>query len=357
VIDCLLENDIVPYVTIYHWDLPLALQERYSGFLSKTDILRDYVNYADLCFKTFGDRVKHWITFNEPWCSSVLGWGYGVMAPGIKSDIKPWIVGHNTILCHAYAVKLYREKYKPTQGGIIGITLNGDYAEPYDNSPENIQAVVSKNAAAIGWFADPIFLGYYPPSLVSMLGERLPKFEDEELETVKGSSDFYGCNCYTSNLIKAGGDDEFQGNATFTFTRPDGTDLGNQSECAWLQDYPVGFRKHLNYLWDRYKTPIYMTENGFAVKGENDFALADAINDIQRVEYFRGHLNALKEAVEVDGVDVRSYFAWSFQDNFEWAEGLITRFGCVHIDYRTMERTPKASAAFVQKWFEANVTK
>ncbi|KLO18904.1 glycoside hydrolase family 1 protein [Schizopora paradoxa] len=355
-IDRLLANGITPFVTLYHWDLPQGLHDRYQGWLNK-EIILDYVNYCRVCFEAFGDRVKHWLTMNEPWCVAVLGYGRGVFAPGHTSDrlrspignsaTEPWIVGHNVILSHAYATKLYREEFKPSQQGQIGITLNGDWTMPYDDSPENVASAQHSLDVAIGWFADPIYLGSYPDYMKEMLGDRLPEFTDEELAIVKGSSDFYGMNTYTTNLTKAGGDDEFQGLAEYTFTRPDGTQLGTQAHCAWLQTYPDGFRALLNYLYKRYKLPIYVTENGFAVKGENSLTIDQACQDWDRVEYFKGACEALHAAVFEDGVDIRSYFPWSFLDNFEWADGYETRFGVTYVDYKTQRRYPKASAKFL----------
>ncbi|KAI9060053.1 glycoside hydrolase family 1 protein [Trametes sanguinea] len=363
-IDALLERGIVPFVTLYHWDLPQALYDRYQGWLNR-EIVDDFVNYAKICFERFGDRVKYWLTMNEPWCISVLGHGRGVFAPGRSSDrtrspegdssTEPWIVGHNVILSHAYAVKLYREQFKAAQGGTIGITLNGDWALPYDDSPENIAAAQHALDVAIGWFADPIYLGYYPDYMKTMLGDRLPSFTPEDLAVVKGSSDFYGMNTYTTNLCKAGGDDEFQGKAEYTFTRPDGSQLGTQAHCAWLQDYPEGFRQLLNYLWKRYKRPIYVTENGFAVKDEDAMPLEQALADHDRVQYFKGNTEAILAARNEDGVDIRAYFAWSLLDNFEWADGYVTRFGLTYVDYETQKRYPKDSGKFVSKWFKEHV--
>jgi len=226
---------------------------------------------------------------------------------------------------------------------------------PYDSSLENIAAAQHALDFAIGWFADPIYLGHYPPYMSEVLKERLPRFSDAEIKLVKGSADYYGMNTYTTNLCRAGGDDEFQGLVDYTFVRPDGTQLGNQAHCAWLQDYPQGFRSLLNYLWKRYKLPIYVTENGFAVKDEDKLPLPDLINDEQRVDYFRGTLQSLRAAVVEDGVDVRAYLGWSFLDNFEWADGYGTRFGMTHVDYNTQERTPKKSGKFVVKWFKEHV--
>ncbi|KAJ7508479.1 beta-glucosidase 1B [Mycena galericulata] len=361
-IDALLANGIVPFVTLYHWDLPQSLHDRYGGWLNKDEIVQDYVNYARVCFEAFGDRVKFWLTMNEPWCISILGYGRGVFAPGRSSDrrrspegdssTEPWIVGHNVILSHAYATKLYREEFKSKQGGQIGITLNGDWQMPYDSSPENVAAAQHALDVAIGWFADPIYLGHYPPYMQQMLGNRLPQFTAAELAVVKGSSDFYGMNTYTTNLCRAGGDDEFQGLVDYTFTRPDGSQLGTQAHCAWLQDYPQGFRSLLNYLWKRYRLPIYVTENGFAVKNESDMPKEIAVKDTDRVNYYRGVTASLQAAINDDGVDVRCYLAWSLLDNFEWADGYITRFGVTYVDYNTQERIPKDSANFLVKWFK-----
>lgn len=361
-IDALLENGITPFVTLHHWDLPQALHDRYGGWLNKEEIVLDFTNYAKVCFEAFGDRVKHWLTVNEPWCVAIHGYGRGVFAPGRSSDrarssqgdsaTEPWIVGHNIILSHAHAVKLYREKFKPQQGGICGITLNGDWQMPYDDSPENVEAAQHALDFAIGWFADPIYLGCYPAYMNQVLKERLPQFTAAEWSIVKESSDFYGMNTYTTNLCRAGGDDEFQGLVDYTFTRPDGTQLGNQAHCAWLQDYPLGFRSLLKYLWKRYKMPIYVTENGFAVKDEDSKPVEQAIQDEERVNYFKGATDTLLSALNDDGVDIRGYLAWSLLDNFEWADGYGTRFGITHVDYRTQKRTPKASSQFLVKWFK-----
>ncbi|KAI0265274.1 glycoside hydrolase family 1 protein [Gloeopeniophorella convolvens] len=364
-IDELLKNGITPFVTLYHWDLPQGLHDRYGGWLNKEEIIQDYVNYARICFREFGKRVKHWLTMNEPWCVSILGYGRGVFAPGRSSDrmrsaegdssTEPWLVGHNVILAHAHAVKLYRDEFRPTQRGQIGITLNGDWAIPYDDSPQNVEAAQHALDVAIGWYADPIYLGHYPEFMKQMLGARLPEFTPEELAIVKGSSDFYGMNTYTTNLCKAGGDDEFQGNVEYTFTRPDGTQLGTQAHCAWLQTYPEGFRALLNYLYKRYKKPIYVTENGFAVKDENNLSITEAQQDPDRVEYFRGMTASLMAAIFEDGVDIRAYFPWSLLDNFEWADGYGTRFGVTYVDYTTQKRYPKASAKFLIKFFKDNI--
>ncbi|KAG6849129.1 hypothetical protein H0H93_011076 [Arthromyces matolae] len=213
-IDALLSHGITPFVTLYHWDLPQGLQDRYGGWLNKEEIVKDYVNFAKSSHRVLGVLrvLRRSLTINEPWCVAILGYGRGVFAPGRSSDrarspegdssTEPWIVGHNLIIAHAHAVKLYRESFKPTQGGEIGITLNGDWQMPYDDSPENVDAAQHALDFAIGWFADPIYLGFYPPYMREVLGDRQPQFTEEELAVVKGSSDFYGMNTYTTNLAR-----------------------------------------------------------------------------------------------------------------------------------------------------------
>lgn len=312
VIDECLRLGITPFVTLYHWDLPLALYKRYGGWLSRR-VIGDFERYARLCFERWGGRVKHWLTLNEPWVVAGLGHYAGAFAPGHKSNSEPWIVGHHLLLAHAHAVKIFRDEFQPTHGGQIGITLNGDWAEPWDDTPANVKAAQDKMDAAVGWFADPVYLGTdYPASMRAMLQDRLPRFTDEEMKLVAGSSDFYGCNFYTTNTVKAGCvvEDEINGNTTLCFDRPDGSQLGPESDLGWLRDVPWGFRKHLVYLYRKYGKPIYITENGYAVKGESGLSAEDAVKDTDRVKYFRGYLDAVKGAVE-DGADVRSYFAWS----------------------------------------------
>ncbi|WWD22919.1 hypothetical protein CI109_107414 [Kwoniella shandongensis] len=366
VIDECLKNGLTPFVTLYHWDLPLALFDRYGGWLDKDSVVPDYTRYAKLCFETFGDRVKHWLTFNEPWCVAVLGHGQAAFAPGHKSNTEPWIVGHSVLIAHANAAKLYINEFKPIQGGSIGITLNGDWAEPFDDTPENIKAAQRKMDFAVGWFADPIYLGAYPQSMKEILGDRLPDFTDEELALLKDSSEFYGCNTYTTNTIKAiRSDDEFAGFTTMAFDKPDGSFIGPKSALGWLRDVPWGLRKLLNYLYSRYEKPIYMTENGWCIGGEGNLRYSYVFNEMKwhridgciddegRVQFYRGYTNALKEAIEIDRLDIRSYFG--FCDNFEWASGLGPRFGSVHVNYETFERTPKDSAKFLMDFFNKNV--
>ncbi|CAI0390850.1 unnamed protein product [Linum tenue] len=206
-IDALLANGIQPYVTLYHWDLPQALYDNYTGWLDP-QIIKDYARYAETCFKKFGDRVKHWITFNEPHTFTVQGYDSGLQAPGRcsfrlwckegNSDVEPYIVAHHTILAHAATADIYRRRYKPTQKGSIGVSFDVIWFEPGTNSPEDVEAAQRAQDFQLGWFLDPMMLGDYPSSMRSRVGTRLPKFADSDVSLVKGSLDFVGINHYTT---------------------------------------------------------------------------------------------------------------------------------------------------------------
>lgn len=319
-------------------------------------------------------KVKHWITFNEPWCSAILGYNTGFFAPGHTSDRsksavgdsarEPWIAGHNMLVAHGRAVKAYREEFKPTNGGEIGITLNGDATYPWDpEDPEDVAACDRKIEFAISWFADPIYFGKYPDSMLAQLGDRLPTFTDEERALVQGSNDFYGMNHYTANYIKHKTDtppeDDFLGNLETLFESKNGDCIGPETQSFWLRPNPQGFRDLLNWLSKRYGRPkIYVTENGTSIKGENDLPREQILQDDFRVEYFDSYAKAMADAYEKDGVDVRGYMAWSLLDNFEWAEGYETRFGVTFVDYANgQKRYPKKSARSLKPLFDSLIKK
>lgn len=209
IFDALIEAGIEPMVTLYHWDLPLELQVERDGWLGGQFIIDAFVEYARLCFHHFGDRVKTWLTFNEPWCISVLGFCTGEHAPGRTGQPwkEPYIAAHNIIKSHAYAARLYRQEYKPWQKGRIGITMNCDWREPLpDQDPNrfmrNCEAAERTLQFFLGWFADPIFLGDYPQLMKVRLGSRLPVFTDEEKAVIKDSADFFGLNHYTTTYVE-----------------------------------------------------------------------------------------------------------------------------------------------------------
>lgn len=373
-IDELLANNITPFVTLFHWDPPQSLEDRYGGLLNQERYIPDFVRYARLCFERLGDRVKHWITYNEPGVYTLAGYAAGVHAPGRSSlpdrndpgdsSTEPFIVGHTELVSHGHVVKLYRDHFKPTQKGQIGMTLHGNYSAPHDpNNPLDIAAAQRALEFEIAWFADPIYgSGDYPPCMRAQLGSRLPTFTREEKNIVNGSSDFYGMNSYTTFFVthREGAADinDHKGNIASHDTDIDGVSRGPESDTYWLRTCPWGFRRLLTWIWNRYHTPIYITENGTTVKGENDWKPVSGkdniIDDVFRQDFFEGYLGAVAQAVKDEGVDVRSYFAWTFTDNWEWAAGYTDRFGSTWIDFESKEKTrwPKKSAFELRRIFE-----
>ncbi|CAI5706228.1 hypothetical protein KXD40_009730 [Peronospora effusa] len=353
----LLDNDIIPLVTLYHWDLPLALQTEYDGWLGNTFIQEAFTQYARVCFQRFGDRVKNWLTLNEPWCAAFLGYGNGIHAPGRKSkpQTEAYLAGHNMLLAHARAVEAYRNEFQAVQKGRIGITLNCDWREPAPTE-DPVQKVKNEEAAersllfSLGWFADPVYKGDYPQVMKDRCGLRLPKFTEEEKKLLKGSSDFFGLNHYGLNYVEPSAEydakipppnDSTGGLGPDEGTKLTSDDSWKRTDMGW-NAAGWGFQKLLVWIQNRYAVPngILVTENGCAWP---DRTKEEAQNDDFRVEYYKEYLTGLHNAL-AEGADVRGYFAWSFVDNYEWAEGYTKRFGLHWVNYETMERTPKKSA-------------
>ena len=311
--------------------MPQALETKYGGMLNLEAYLPDFINYARICFERLGDRVKHWITYNEPGVYTLAGYAAGVHAPARSSfrdrneegdsSTEPFIVGHTELVSHAHVVKMYREEFKPKQNGTIGITLHGNWSEPWDeNDPLDQEAAERARLFEIGWFADPIYkTGDYPPCMREQLGDRLPVITPEQSKLILGSSDFYGMNTYTSFFIKHKTTppdiNDHKGNVESHNTNKQGVSRGPESDTYWLRTAPWGFRKILNWVYKRYQMPIYMTENGTTAKGETEPS-EEVLNDTFRIDFFNGYLNALASAVKEDGVDIRSYFGWTFTDNW-----------------------------------------
>jgi beta-glucosidase/6-phospho-beta-glucosidase/beta-galactosidase len=375
-IDCLLKNGIKPAVTLYHWDLPLALESEFGGWLSPS-IAPIFSQYADQCFAMFGDRVKTWLTLNEPWCCSVLGYSTGEHAPGRTSSPghEVYRAGHNLLLAHAHAVKVYRQKYQNSQKGRIGLTLNTPWWEPHSDSQEDITMASRAMDFHLGWFADPITFGDYPAVMREVLKDRLPSFSADEKKLLKGSSDFFGLNHYSSSyaahptlthvLTNALSDyiEVFKGPTKAIKKMMDHhyfKDAGMVSINAvenGLTDMgwsiaPWGVRKLLEYTQQKYYPAggIYLFENGMAVKEQN---VREAAMDTKRINFMNDYLVEIHKAMR-NGANLRGYFYWSFLDNFEWAYGYSKRFGLVYVDYKTQKRTPKASAHWYSKVIAAN---
>jgi len=362
-IDELLTNNIMPVVTLYHWDLPQCLEDEYGGWLGRMAV-QDFAHYASVCFASFGDRVKCWITFNEPWVACALGYCSGEHAPGHKSapSSEPYVAAHHMILAHAKAVQCYNDEFRPTQRGLVGITLNMDWKESLTNSARDIAAQRRALDWQLGWFADPIYKGDYPSSMRKRCGSRLPTFTDAEKDMVKGSSDFFGLNHYSTDYVSSP--------ANFVPPREDQEpapsrnyfedhEVDQKSDPAWRKTdmgwdiVPWGLGRLVTWIHEEYAPPggIIITENGCAVREDS---IENARADVARVEYLQGYLAQLHKAITA-GVDVRGYFVWSFMDNFEWAFGYSKTFGIVHVDRMTQVRTPKASALMFSELARQNI--
>ncbi|XP_049934173.1 beta-glucosidase 12-like isoform X1 [Nymphaea colorata] len=367
----LLSKGLKPFVTLFHWDLPQALESEYGGFLSK-QIIEDFTNFVDVCFKEFGDRVKHWITLNEPYAYAYGGYVSGTFPPGRctkvlgnctagNSGTEPYVVAHNFLLSHASAVKLYKDKYQGEQKGEIGITLVSNWFIPYSTSASNRMAAQRALDFMFGWFMDPLTKGDYPPSMRSLVGSRLPRFTKEETQLVKGSFDFLGLNYYTTyyasnypagyKVIAPSYATDSRAN---TSAERNGKLIGFPAASSWLYMYPKGLKNLLLYIKEKYNNPkVFITENGYSEYNNGTLSLMESLKDPWRVEYYYGHLYYLHESIR-EGVDVRGYFAWSLLDNFEWADGYSIRFGLVFIDYSNgLRRHPKHSAYWLQKFLHA----
>ncbi|KAL6874366.1 hypothetical protein ACP4OV_013386 [Aristida adscensionis] len=364
-IDELLLKGVQPFVTLFHWDSPQTLEDKYGGFLSP-NIIYDFKDYAEVCFKEFGDRVKNWITFNEPWSFCTAGYAFGTFAPGRcspweqgkcsvgDSGREPYTVCHHQLLAHAETVRLYKEKYQSVQKGKIGITLNSNWFVPLSHSKANDDAARRALDFMLGWFMDPLTRGDYPLSMRALVGTRLPRFTKEQSVLVKDAFDFIGINYYTANYAENlppsnGLNISYSSDARANLTSVrNGVPIGPPTASSGLYIYPQGFGELLLYVKETYRNPIvYITENGVDEFNNKSLSLQEALKDDTRVDYYNKHLLSLLSAIR-SGADVRGYFAWSLLDNFEWSSGYTLRFGIHFVDYNNgLKRYPKNSA----RWF------
>ncbi|CAO2837232.1 unnamed protein product [Amaranthus hypochondriacus] len=369
-IDELIKNGIKPFVTLFHWDLPQALEDEYGGFLSP-HIVDDFKDYSNICFKEFGGKVKHWITLNEPWTYSYGGYANGMLAPGRcskfqqlnctggDSGTEPYLVAHNLILAHAAAVDLYRREYQASQKGVIGITLVSHWFVPIAEVQRHQFAAERALDFMFGWFMDPITKGEYPRSMRSLVKNRLPAFTEKQLKMVKGSFDFLGLNYYTayyatySSGLKKAKPSYLTDALVIQTVEKNGILIGPEAASDWLHVYPRGIRDLLLYVKRKYNNPlIYITENGIDEINNEKLSLAEALKDPMRVQYYHDHLAFLNLAIK-EGANVKGYFAWSLLDNFEWGSGYTVRFGIHYVDYKNgLKRYPKLSAHWFRKFLQ-----
>jgi beta-glucosidase len=333
-VDTLLSVGIAPYITLYHWDLPQALQER--GGWENPDSVQWFADYADLISRTLGDRVKHWITHNEPFVVSMVGNLWGTHAPGKQDAAAAYTVAHHLLLSHGAAVPIIR---KNVENAEVGITLDQTYSFPQSDSHEDRMAARRFAVFHNEWFLEPVFRGVYPADMVQYLEPKgvFAKIDLNEITKACVPLDFLGVNYYTRNIIHANPEEHllnigYGKNPTAEHTATD-----------W-EVYPDGLLHTLLYLHNAYYPPkIFITENGCAY--DDPAPTNGVVSDPKRKQYLQLHLDAVSKAIDL-GVPIAGYFAWSLMDNFEWAEGYNKRFGLYYVDFNTQKRTPKASALY-----------
>ena len=346
-IDALLARGVNPWVTLYHWDLPLALHEQ-GGWLDPRSP-QWFESFTEVVMDRFSDRVSHWFTLNEPAIFLGLGYNEGTHAPGLKLSRKEVLLAtHHALLAHGRAVQVIRAKAKKTP--VIGFAPVGNLHTPASNSEADIEAARTATFEVpeqgwtynYGWYCDPVMLGQYPEQGLRLFGKDAPAFTDADLATMHQPLDMFGVNIYSAAVARA-------------------DENGRPEIVPGVRGYPMTmFRWSINpeslywgpkFLSERYKLPVVITENGLA---SMDWVHADGkVHDSGRIDYLTRYLNELRRAI-ADGVDVRGYFQWSIMDNFEWAEGYALRFGLVYLDYETLERIPKESYSWYQKVIASN---
>jgi beta-glucosidase len=345
-VERLLERGITPCATLFHWDLPSALEAR-GGFRDR-DTANWFADYAASMARELGDRVTMWSTFNEPWCYAYLGHASGTHAPGLRDPRAAVTVAHHELLAHGLGVEAMRAE---RDGLALGIVVNPSPVRAEGTPAASDDAVRRIDGLHNRWWFDGVLTGSYPADVIDDLGPLADAVLPGDLVQVAQPIDWIGINYYFDLLVRGARDGErtlrdYPGVEHTTISvRPVHTDMG------WPIT-PEGFTELLVGLRDEYPNlpPVYITENGCAY---DDPVIDGRCADRRRIDYLDLHLRAVKDAIDA-GVDVRGYFQWSLLDNFEWAYGYDKRFGIVHVDFETLERTPKDSAHWYREVIRAN---
>jgi len=336
-VDTLLAAGVEPWPTLYHWDLPQTLED--GGGWTVRSTVDAFVDYADVLSRRLGDRVRNWVTHNEPWCVSVLGYAEGEHAPGKKSWPHALVAAHHLLLSHGRVVPVLRSN---AAGARVGITINTSPCEPASPSQADRDAARRFDGELNRWFLDPLYFGRYPQDVIDAheRAGRLPGgmyfVRPGDLETISAPTDFLGVNYYTRAVVRS---DEIpeEENAPRTIPIPGPAKL---TDMGW-EVYPQGLEKCLLRIHEDYRpNSLVVTENGAAYS--TGPGPDGAVNDTQRCDYLRHHVKACLHALQA-GVPLSGYFVWSLLDNFEWAHGYSKRFGLVWVDFATQERVVKAS--------------
>ncbi|HSI49885.1 MAG TPA: GH1 family beta-glucosidase [Ideonella sp.] len=331
-IDRLLASGIQPLATLYHWDLPAALEDSIGGWLSR-DIVPLFADYAAEVARRFGDRLHSIATLNEPWCVATLGYETAQFAPGHSSRAEAAQVSHHLLLAHGQAIQAMRAVCSTP----LGIVLN--HTPSFAAAPNEADRIAARidDGLNVRWYMDPVFRGTYPADVLAHLGTDAPRVQAGDMATIQQPLDFLGVNFYTRSLISA------------SPPAPPAPGLQGFTDMGW-EVVPEVLTQHLVRLTREYAPPpIFITENGMA---NADELREGRVADTPRIDYLQSHLQALSKAMQL-GVDVRGYFYWSLLDNFEWNSGYAKRFGLFHVDYATQQRTAKDSAHWYRQFIAA----
>ena len=346
-IDELLKNGIEPYVTLFHWDYPYELYKK-GGWLND-DSVKWFSDYAAKISELYSDRVKYFFTINEPQCFIGVGYFEGVHAPGLKVTYRDiFQMCHNVLKAHGAAVIALRENAK--QPIKVGFAPTSSIKYPSTEKKEDIDAARQEMFTcyplstsvmwSTAWWSDPVMLGKYPEDGLEMYKDYLPEITEEDMKLINQPLDFYGQNIYNGKEVRMGAD----GKPEYVERHAGFPKAVNQWPIT-----PEALRWGPRFFYERYKKPIYITENGTA--GFDMMSKDGKIYDYDRIEYLSRYIGELEKATD-DGVEIDGYFLWSFMDNFEWAKGYSDRFGIVYLDYKTQKRTPKESAYWYKKLIE-----
>lgn len=340
-VDELLAAGIIPNATLFHWDLPAALDDR-GGWLNR-DVADWFGDYATAVFGRLGDRVPMWATLNEPWVVTDGGYLHGVLAPGHRNLFEAPIATHNLLRAHGRGVQAFRAAGSTGQ---IGLVVNLEPKDAASDSDADAQAARRGDAYMNRQFLDPVFKGSYPDELREIFGIAWPDVPAGDFALIGEKIDFLGINYYTRGVVR---DEPTAEPVRIAYVRqPEHA----YTETGW-EVHPPSLTRTLLWVTERYgKIPLYITENGAAFY-DAPHAIDGRVDDPLRVWYYREHLKAARDAIR-QGVDLRGYFAWSLLDNYEWSLGFSKRFGMVHVNYTTQERTPKASALYYRDVIRSN---
>jgi beta-glucosidase len=336
-VDELLQNEIEPYATLYHWDLPQVLEDR--GGWPARETADAFAEYVEAVVARLGDRVRNWITVNEPWVISWLGYGLGQHAPGRRSESDALAAAHTVLLAHARAAEILRRDVPDAR---VGITIDLVEIQPASQSEADVEAGRIEDGFRNRWFLDPVLRGHYPADMIEHYGAAVPTIADGDLEAIAAPLDFMGVNYYTRNVVRA--DPQTGSRVSVPVAGAEFTAMG------W-EVYPDGLLALLTRLNCEYELPpLYITENGAAY---TDGRRHDgSVHDPERIAYIRSHIEAVARAI-AEGVPVSGYFVWSLLDNFEWGHGYTQRFGLIYVEYPTLERVPKQSYRWYRDFIAA----